>query len=402
MISRGGRTFSGAKAAVVLAFLGAVQISANQLVKIPIKSTLRSDVTGLNPSAPMTNALVKVVTAVQAGNNQTFPNVWVDTGSALLWVGAQEKYIPGPYTQAINQTFSLNYGSGGVNGTAYEDRVTIGSATVDGQIIGSESYFEGFTGVWPIDGLLGLGPTGSNQYEVSGYNTTPTFIDNLYSQGKISEPVFGLYIPPYVPGEESTGELTFGGVDSSKFTGDIEWIPQTTPTNEHWNFMVRMYCPTNFPEKLITTIPTKLSSLAWGNITVPSPIYGRTDCGVLQILIPTETLLDMYHTLPGSSPDSTDSMLNSCLIFPSNVTVDELPAVEFGLGNLTVSILSTDYVVPESQYAALNVTDDGQIHTWLCPGGPSAVNLGQKALEHIYSAYDTVNNLVGFAPAVVA
>lgn len=33
------------------------------------------------------------------------------------------------------------------------DRVTIGSATVDNQIIGSEGYITGFTLVEPIDGL---------------------------------------------------------------------------------------------------------------------------------------------------------------------------------------------------------------------------------------------------------
>ncbi|KAH9915104.1 acid protease [Fomitopsis serialis] len=370
------------KAAVVLTLLGAVQTSANELVKVPIKSTLISDATGFDSSAPMTNAQVKVVTAVQAGDGQTFPNVLVDTGSAILWVGAEQKYVPGQYTQVMNQTFSVGYGSGGVNGTAYMDRVTIGSATVDNQIIGSEGYITGFTLVEPIDGLLGLGPPNSNQGEVSGYNTTPTFMDNLYAQGSISEPVFGLYIAPYVDGEENTGEITFGGVDSSKFTGDIEWIAQTTPTNEHWNFMA--------------------SSLGWGNITVSPPIYARTDCGVLYILIPTETALDIVHAVPGASLDESDSQLSACLVFPSNMTVAELPALDIGLGNLSVSIPATDYVVPESMYPLLNVTDDGQIHTWLCPGGPAFVGLGQKALERIYSAYDIVNNLVGFAIAADA
>ena len=37
--------------------------------------------------------------AVEAGDNQTFNEVLVDTGSAILWVGAQTAYEPGPNTQ---------------------------------------------------------------------------------------------------------------------------------------------------------------------------------------------------------------------------------------------------------------------------------------------------------------
>ncbi|KAH9915120.1 uncharacterized protein B0H18DRAFT_108682 [Fomitopsis serialis] len=61
--------------------------------------------------------------------------------------------------------------------------------------------------------ILGLGPPGSNTNETSGYTTTPTFMENLYGQGSINEPVFGLYIyrsslvkrtPARSPLEEST------------------------------------------------------------------------------------------------------------------------------------------------------------------------------------------------------
>ena len=36
---------------------------------------------------------------VGAGDDQTFSNVLVDTGSAILWVGADQKYKPGPNTE---------------------------------------------------------------------------------------------------------------------------------------------------------------------------------------------------------------------------------------------------------------------------------------------------------------
>ena len=48
---------------------------------------------------------------------------------------------------------SSRYGAGGVNGTAYKDKVTIGSATVDSQIIGSAEFLEGFVELYPFDGI---------------------------------------------------------------------------------------------------------------------------------------------------------------------------------------------------------------------------------------------------------
>ena len=70
--------------------------------------------------------------------------------------------------------------------------------------------------------LVGLGPSGSNGGEVSGFSTTPTFVETLVAQNQISEPIFGIYIAPLgadsIP--EGTGEITFGGFDMSKIQGD--------------------------------------------------------------------------------------------------------------------------------------------------------------------------------------
>lgn len=87
--------------------------------------------------------------------------------------------------------------------------------------------------------LVGLGPPGSNFNEVSGYNTTPTFVENLVTEGVIPEPVFGIYIPPFVPDAANVGEVTFGGFDPSHFEGEIEWIERNPPFNLHYDFNVR-------------------------------------------------------------------------------------------------------------------------------------------------------------------
>jgi len=356
----------------------ALGVDASTL-KVPIKSTLAPNFASFfNASAPLTNAALKVVTTVQAGDDQTFNNVLVDTGSAILWVGAEQKYVPGPNTQTINETFSVGYGTGGVNGTAYLDRVTIGDATVSSQTIGSEGWMEGFTLISPIDGIFGLGPSGSNYVEVSGHNTTPTFVENLVSEGAISKAVFGIYVSPLSDGgvPEGTGEITFGGVDESKISGDITWLPQNEPYNFHWEF--------------------NATSFSWGDqVLATGPIYARTDTGVLPIAVPYDGFFTILQSVPNATIDMTSALAGS-LVFPANVSVESLPALEIGIGNLNFTITASEYIVPTSLYSALNITDD-LVHTWIASGGPDMFDLGQTFLEHAYSAYDMDNHLVGFA-----
>ncbi|KAI0733577.1 acid protease [Fomitopsis betulina] len=351
--------------------------AANTFVA-PWISTLAPHLAGFSassePDAPATNAALKVVVAVQAGDNQTFNEVLVDTGSAILWVGAQTAYEPGSYTEVINQTFSVGYGVGGVNGTAYRDRVTIGGATVQSQIIGDAEWLHGFTLEKPIDGIFGLGPSGSNAGEVSGSTTTPTFVENLVSEGTIDEPVFGIYVGPLSDDAESAGEITFGGVDESRISGDVQWFAQTS--NLHWTF--------------------NATSFKLGNASAELPLYATTDTGVLPIGLPFDEFIAALQAYPGSTLDET-SLLTGGLIFPGNTSTADLPTLEIGLGSLLFNITGDQYIVPQSLYSALNITDDGNTHTWLASGGPSALTLGQKFLEHAYSAYDMKNKQIGFA-----
>ena len=67
-----------------------------------------------------------------------------------------------------------------------------------------------------------MGPSNSNNGDISGYDSTPTFVETLVSQNQISDPIFGIYIAPLgVDGTpQGSGEITFGGIDESKIQGD--------------------------------------------------------------------------------------------------------------------------------------------------------------------------------------
>jgi hypothetical protein len=53
--------------------------------------------------------------------------------------------------------------------------------------------------------------------------TIPTVTMNLYSQGTISQVVVGVSFEPTTSQTVTNGELTFGGTDSTKYTGSIAY-----------------------------------------------------------------------------------------------------------------------------------------------------------------------------------
>jgi hypothetical protein len=64
-----------------------------------------------------------------------------------------------------------------------------------------------------FDGILGLGFT-----SISIDGTTTPF-ENLIKQNKLDQPLFSFYL-----GDNGPGELTFGGYDSSKFIGELQYV----------------------------------------------------------------------------------------------------------------------------------------------------------------------------------
>ena len=92
--------------------------------------------------------------------------------------------------------------------------MTLGPALViENQSIGVASQAQGFQNV---DGILGVGPVDLTQGTVSSGGLVPTVTDNLFSQGTITSDSLGIFFEPTTGSGDVNGELTFGGVDSSK------------------------------------------------------------------------------------------------------------------------------------------------------------------------------------------
>ena len=76
------------------------------------------------------------------------------------------------------------------------------------------------------DGVLGLGSMYGNS-SIGERN----LVENMYLQGLIPDPVFGLKVPFE---EDGVGELVFGGISDVVKEKDVKWVPVTNRTVDFW------------------------------------------------------------------------------------------------------------------------------------------------------------------------
>jgi hypothetical protein len=168
-----------------------------------------------------------------------------DTGSSNLWVpekgcihcgykflhGGKNKYDKDLSSSYVEDgtDFEIQYGSGAVSGKFAEDTLTL-AEDID---IESQKFAvihdAGGMGIayafGMFDGILGLG---FDSISVGGVETV---FHNAIDQGKVEKPMFAFYL-----GDNRDGELTFGGYDESKYTGEIQWVPLSDETYWRINF----------------------------------------------------------------------------------------------------------------------------------------------------------------------
>ncbi|KAG1864673.1 aspartic peptidase domain-containing protein [Suillus subalutaceus] len=324
----------------------------------------------------VTNEVTSYIAAVGVGSPPTTYNLIVDTGSSNTWVGAGTAYVKTSTSVNTGQPVAVGYGSGSFSGTEYTDTVTLGSGlTITKQSIGVASTASGFTGV---DGILGIGPVDLTEGTLTNSPTAtiPTVTDNLDSQGTISQKVVSVFFGPTTSQTITNGELTFGGTDAAKYTGDIGYTPSTTtsPASTYWGID---------------------QSITYGSTTILSSTAGIVDTGTTLLYIATDAYTK-YQSETGATVDGTTGLL-----LVSSAQYSALKNLNFNIGSNTYSLTPNAQIWPRSLNTNLGgsstaiyliVTDIGTNSGT----GFDFIN-GYTFLERFYSVFDTTNSRVGFA-----
>lgn len=337
-------------------------------------------------SIPAINADVSYLITIGLGIPVTYVNLIFDTGSSNLWVKSSA-YKPwkSRTSKYLRETFSIVYGSGYANGYEYTDYATLGPYRFL-QEFGVSSNNSGFA---DVQGLVGFGPDDLTVGVTPDDKTVFTPVDNLYYNGKISSDVVGVWFQPITDGctQETNGEITFGGTDSTKYSGSITYVPITkvVPSSYYWGIDV--------------------SEISYGTADVTGTtdgsgaIHGIVDTGTTLILLSTSAIKLLNAQIPGITLDTINTGL---YVIPNGVVLEN---ITFRIGGKDFTLTPAQYTVPQNQVVNFGGTK-GTIYSWISDlGGDDttlAFILGQKFLENFYSVYDTSNRKVGLAPAVSA
>ncbi|KIK55663.1 hypothetical protein GYMLUDRAFT_175217 [Collybiopsis luxurians FD-317 M1] len=323
-------------------------------------------------SEPVTNQVVSYTAVVGVGAPSAEYDLIVDTGSSNTWVGAGKAYVRTSTSINTGNRVSVSYGSGDFSGTEFFDTVNLLSG-INGQSIGVASESEGFEGV---DGILGIGPVDLTEGTVENTTTVPTVTDNLFAQGTIPQNLVAVSFRPTTISSDTNGELTFGGTDSSKFTGEITFVYVSClpRVGDHWGIS---------------------QTVTYGSTSILDNTDGIVDTGTTLILF-EETAFESYVTATGGVMDE-----NTGLLRVTTAQFSALQNLNFNIGSTTFSLTPNAQIFPRSLNRFIGGSADNiyLIVANLGPSGGEPFNFvnGYAFLERFYSVYDTGNNRVGIA-----
>jgi len=317
--------------------------------------------------------------SIGVGSPPTTFNLIIDTGSSNTWVGANTAYVVTSTSMKTSDGLNETYGSGFVMGTQYTDSVTIATGLViSAQSIGVASNS---SGIFPLDGILGVGPDDLTLGTLIPNNSDviPTVTDNLFSQGLIGQKLIAVSFEPPTSASVTNGELTFGGTDSTKFTGDITYTPITT----------------SFPSSTFWGVD---ASFQYGNssaTTILATTAGFVDTGTTLLGL-TSDAYNLYLQATGGVSDSTTGHVQ---ITPAQY--DSLESLFFEIGGTSFELTPNAQIFPRSLNSLIGGTSDFVYLNVFDMGAPAPETsdfvIGLQALERFYTVFDTTNQRVGFA-----
>ncbi|XP_065646786.1 lysosomal aspartic protease isoform X2 [Hydra vulgaris] len=300
-----------------------------------------------------------------------------DTGSSNLWVPSSHcgwtdiaclthnKYHGDKSSTYVQNgtKFSIQYGSGSCSGYQSIDTLQVADIIVKNQMFGEATSEPGIAFVAAkFDGLLGMG---YSQISVNG--VVPPFY-NMVDQKLVEDAVFSFYLDRNV-NDSTGGELLLGGVDSSKFVGDITYTPVTV--EGYWQFKM---------DKVVVNGEPMFCASGCNAIA---------DTGTSLIAGPTEEV-NKLNQMIGATPIVGGEYIIDCAKVPT------LPSLEFWIGGKKFVLKGSDYVLKVSTLGQTECISGFIAIDVPPPRGPLWI-LGDVFIGPYYTVFDLKNNRVGFA-----
>ncbi|KAJ8388616.1 hypothetical protein AAFF_G00131810 [Aldrovandia affinis] len=313
--------------------------------------------------------------AISIGTPPQSFQVLFDTGSSNLWVDStycstqactsHTQYNPHQSStySSTGQSFYLPYGAGSLDGVFGYDTVNVAGIAITNQEFGLSTNEPGQNFVVaPFDGILGLAYP-----SISAGQATPV-VDTMMQQNLLQANVFAFYLSR---NEQQGSELSFGGVDYSKYQGQIHWTPVTAET--YWQIGINGFQVNN-------------QETGWCS----QGCQAIVDTGTSMLTCPKQYLASLMQSIGAQQSQYGEYMVNCN-------QMNNLPTLSFNINGVNFPLPPSAYIIVQNQggYCSVGITP-----TYLpSQNGQPLWILGDVFLREYYSVYDRTNNRVGFATA---
>lgn len=253
--------------------------------------------------------------------------------------------------QTTSQSWSLSYGTGEVEGVVAKDTVSFANYTINLGFGLASTASDDFNN-YPMDGILGLGRPSSDALG------TPTVMQVLDQQGDLAENIVGIHLSRSSDGAKD-GQITFGSVDSSRFTGKLSYTKVTNA--QSWELAADD-----------AGVDAKGASFTGKSAII--------DTGTSYILMPPSDAAALHALIPGSSQNG------EVFIVPCSTASN----VYFTFSGVQYIVSPQDYVGAKSGSGCQSKIIGHQAF------GPNEWILGDVFLKNVYTVLDFDNNRIGF------
>jgi hypothetical protein len=243
--------------------------------------------------------------------------------------------------------------------------VSVAGITVR-QTIGLSTQESASFGSGPEDGLFGLAFN-----TIESVKGVQTFMDNAIAGGLLAQPVVSVFLPSVRRNGGVGGQYLFGGIDATKYTGDLTYI--NVDTQGWWQI--------------------KMDDVLFNGQSLGFNQEGIVDTGTTLVLLSDDAAAAVHNQIPGAVLNPANGSNPAFYSVPCSATV----------GNVGFSLGGTVFNVPMADVAFEDLGDgSGNCYSGI-QGGMNWADgnpwiLGDTFIKNNYCVFDKGQARIGIAP----
>jgi len=284
-------------------------------------------------------------------------NLWGESGTYNAHDSSTYNYV--------NGAFNISYVDGsGASGDYATDNFRLGGQTVEDLQFGI-----GYVSSSP-EGILGIGYT-INEVAVgrAGLEPYPNLPQKLKDDGTINSNAYSLWLNDL---DASTGSILFGGVDTDKYSGELQTLPIIPERGQYAEFIIALTGMGQNGEN--------------GSIFNDSNVPVLLDSGSSLMYLPDNVASALYQTFGAQYRPSQGAATVDCDL------ANQEGSLEFNFSGVTISVPLNELVIVAAVSRGQPVCILG-----IGPAGSSVAVLGDTFLRSAYVVYDLENNEISLA-----